>query len=338
VWHTRADRAANQTARLHVLHRKPGIERDDAGGRVVGGHEGRRDDPILAGRERTEVHDRRLQFVSGPECAVVGLIDRAGAVGVRERCPVEGVRVGILERGRERQRRRAALRARAVDALLEGPEADPLPAVLEAFAQPVQRHEILVGVRQLAGASHRRLAELEVGISRRHAAQLGSPAGVAQARQPRIRGVADQETAPTFTPPGAGRCSWLPRTRCTAPSSGLRCRPWNGDTTHVRCSRTSSGRPSGRSRVVRTRCSVSRATRSALRRLGVRRARSCRSRGFRMRSTGSRPTATGHTKFNRRCDRFLRRGRSACRSEWRLINATRSLLKLHKHTTAPLPA
>jgi len=32
-----------------------------------------------------------------------------------------------------------------------------------------------------------------------------------------------------------------------------------------------------------------------------------------------------HTKFNRPCDRFLRRGRSACRSEWRLINATHNL-------------
>jgi hypothetical protein len=55
-----------------------------------------------------------------------------------------------------------------VDPLLEGPKADPLPAVLEAFAQPVQRHEIVVGVRQLARTRHRRLAELEVGISRRH--------------------------------------------------------------------------------------------------------------------------------------------------------------------------
>jgi transposase len=41
-----------------------------------------------------------------------------------------------------------------------------------------------------------------------------------------------------------------------------------------------------------------------------------------------------NTKFNRRIDRFLRRGRSACRSEWRLITATHNLLKLHKHTTA----
>jgi hypothetical protein len=29
-----------------------------------------------------------------------------------------------------------------------------------------------------------------------------------------------------------------------------------------------------------------------------------------------------HAKFNGGCDRFLRRGRSACRSEWRLIHAT----------------
>lgn len=37
------------------------------------------------------------------------------------------------------------------------------------------------------------------------------------------------------------------------------------------------------------------------------------------------------TKFNRRIDRFQRRGRSACRSEWRLIIATHNLIKLHKH-------
>ena len=40
-------------------------------------------------------------------------------------------------------------------------------------------------------------------------------------------------------------------------------------------------------------------------------------------------------KFNRRCDRFQRRGRSAARSEWRLITATHNLLKLHRHTTTP---
>src|SRR5919108_1946211 len=36
------------------------------------------------------------------------------------------------------------------------------------------------------------------------------------------------------------------------------------------------------------------------------------------------------TKFNRKIDRFQRRGRAACRSEWRLITATHNLLKLHK--------
>jgi len=44
------------------------------------------------------------------------------------------------------------------------------------------------------------------------------------------------------------------------------------------------------------------------------------------------------TKFNRRCDRFQRRGRSAARSEWRLITATHNLLKLWRHATAPIPA
>jgi transposase len=43
----------------------------------------------------------------------------------------------------------------------------------------------------------------------------------------------------------------------------------------------------------------------------------------------------GHTKFNRRCDRFQRRGRSAVRSEWRLITATHNLVKLWQHTRAP---
>jgi transposase len=42
-----------------------------------------------------------------------------------------------------------------------------------------------------------------------------------------------------------------------------------------------------------------------------------------------------NTKFNRRIDRFLRRGRSACRSEWRLITATHNLLKLHRSRNAP---
>jgi transposase len=44
------------------------------------------------------------------------------------------------------------------------------------------------------------------------------------------------------------------------------------------------------------------------------------------------------TKFNRRVDRFLRRGRAAARSEWRLTFAAHNLLKLWRHTTAPTPA
>ncbi|HMD57431.1 MAG TPA: site-specific integrase [Solirubrobacteraceae bacterium] len=42
----------------------------------------------------------------------------------------------------------------------------------------------------------------------------------------------------------------------------------------------------------------------------------------------------GHTKFNRRIDRFQRRGRSAVQPEWRLITATHNLLKLHSHQIA----
>ena len=41
-----------------------------------------------------------------------------------------------------------------------------------------------------------------------------------------------------------------------------------------------------------------------------------------------------NTKFNRRIDRFLRRGRSACRPEWRLIIAPHNLLKLHRSQNA----
>jgi transposase len=46
----------------------------------------------------------------------------------------------------------------------------------------------------------------------------------------------------------------------------------------------------------------------------------------------------GQMKFNRRLDRFLRRGRSAARSEWRLFTASHNLLKLHNHRTAPAGA
>ncbi len=40
------------------------------------------------------------------------------------------------------------------------------------------------------------------------------------------------------------------------------------------------------------------------------------------------------TKFNRRVDRFQRRGRAAARSEWRLVNAGHKLLKLWRQSTA----
>jgi transposase len=46
----------------------------------------------------------------------------------------------------------------------------------------------------------------------------------------------------------------------------------------------------------------------------------------------------GHTKFNRRLERFRRRGLAACRAEWRLIAATHNLLKLWRATTAPAAA
>jgi transposase len=42
----------------------------------------------------------------------------------------------------------------------------------------------------------------------------------------------------------------------------------------------------------------------------------------------------GQMKFNRRLDRFLPRGRSAVRSEWRLFGASHNLLKLHSHRIA----
>jgi hypothetical protein len=53
---------------------------------------------------------------------------------------------------------------------------------------------------------------------------------------------------------------------------------------------------------------------------------------------GRRQTAIepifGHTKFNRRADRFRRRGLAACLAEWRLITATHNLLKLWRAAPA----
>ncbi|MGC1406831.1 MAG: transposase [Candidatus Dormiibacterota bacterium] len=42
----------------------------------------------------------------------------------------------------------------------------------------------------------------------------------------------------------------------------------------------------------------------------------------------------GHTRHNRGVTRFLRRGRSAVRTEWRLLMATHNLTKLHRHQIA----
>jgi hypothetical protein len=42
----------------------------------------------------------------------------------------------------------------------------------------------------------------------------------------------------------------------------------------------------------------------------------------------------GQIKYNRRVDRFMRRGRAAAQSEWRLVAATHNILKLHSHWIA----
>jgi transposase len=49
---------------------------------------------------------------------------------------------------------------------------------------------------------------------------------------------------------------------------------------------------------------------------------------------GSAEPVFGQIKSNRGADRFLRRGRSTVRSEWRLLTATHNLLKLHQHRLA----
>src|SRR3954463_2471300 len=54
---------------------------------------------------------------------------------------------------------------------------------------------------------------------------------------------------------------------------------------------------------------------------------------YRMRQPMIEPVFA-QTKFNRGLDRFRRRGRGAVRTEWRLITATRNLLKLHRHALA----
>ena len=58
---------------------------------------------------------------------------------------------------------------------------------------------------------------------------------------------------------------------------------------------------------------------------------------YRKRQTTVEPVF-GQMKFNRGFDRFGRRGRSACRSEWRLFGASHNLLKLHNHRIAAAAA
>jgi transposase len=53
-----------------------------------------------------------------------------------------------------------------------------------------------------------------------------------------------------------------------------------------------------------------------------------------LRRQGSVEPVFGQIKSNRGANRFLRRGRSAVRSEWRLLTATHNLLKLHRHQLA----
>jgi transposase len=45
-----------------------------------------------------------------------------------------------------------------------------------------------------------------------------------------------------------------------------------------------------------------------------------------------------HTKHNRQITRFLRRGRTAVRTEWRLLMTTHNLTKLHRHQMAAISA
>jgi transposase len=61
-------------------------------------------------------------------------------------------------------------------------------------------------------------------------------------------------------------------------------------------------------------------------------------RAFYRKRQGMVEAVFGDIKFNRGIDRFLRRGRSAVRSEWRLATAGHNLLKLHRHRMAAATA
>ncbi len=55
-----------------------------------------------------------------------------------------------------------------------------------------------------------------------------------------------------------------------------------------------------------------------------------------LRRQGTVEPVFGQVKSNRGAGLFLRRGRSAVRSEWRLLTTTHNLLKLHQHQLAPI--
>ena len=61
-------------------------------------------------------------------------------------------------------------------------------------------------------------------------------------------------------------------------------------------------------------------------------------RGLYRRRPGTIEPVFADEKHTRSIDRFQRRGRPAVLSEWRLINATHNLLKLHRHRLEPPPA
>jgi transposase len=54
---------------------------------------------------------------------------------------------------------------------------------------------------------------------------------------------------------------------------------------------------------------------------------------YKLRKTTIEPVF-GQIKYNRHIQQFMRRGRSAAQSEWRLVTATHNLLKLHNHWIA----
>jgi len=58
---------------------------------------------------------------------------------------------------------------------------------------------------------------------------------------------------------------------------------------------------------------------------------------YRKRQTSIEPVFA-HTKHNRYITRFLRRGRTAVRTEWRLLMTTHNLTKLHRHQIAVIGA